>query len=83
MQPEYAKLSDEDTKQLVREELRDLLGVSGTPDFEVVARGKMQHLPNWHRQDDLTFLREDGGHGRKILPDRELPGKACRYSKRH
>lgn len=47
MQPEYFQLSDEDTKQLVREELRDLLGVTGTPDFEVVARYP-RSMPQYH-----------------------------------
>ena len=47
MQPEYFQLSDDETKQLVREELRDLLGVTGTPEVEVVARypGSM---PQYH-----------------------------------
>jgi protoporphyrinogen/coproporphyrinogen III oxidase len=47
MQPEFARLSDEETKQLVREELQDLLGVSGTPDFEVVAR-YTRSMPQYH-----------------------------------
>lgn len=47
MQPEYFQLSDDDTKQLVREELRDLLGVTGTPDFEVVARYP-RSMPQYH-----------------------------------
>ena len=47
MQPEYFGLSDEETKQLVRDELRDLLGVTGTPDFEVVARYP-RSMPQYH-----------------------------------
>ncbi len=47
MQPEYFGLSDEDTKQLVREELREILGVTGTPDFEVVARYP-RSMPQYH-----------------------------------
>lgn len=47
LQPEYFGISDEDTKQLVREELRDLLGVRGTPDFEVVARYP-RSMPQYH-----------------------------------
>ncbi|MDB5339048.1 MAG: hemY [Planctomycetaceae bacterium] len=47
MQPEYFGISDEETKQLVREELRDLLGVTGTPDFEVVARYP-RSMPQYH-----------------------------------
>ncbi len=47
MQPEYFGISDEETKQLVRDELRDLLGVTGTPDFEVVARYP-RSMPQYH-----------------------------------
>lgn len=47
MQPEYFQISDDETKQLVREELRDLLGVTGTPDFEVVARYP-RTMPQYH-----------------------------------
>ena len=47
MQPEYFGLSDADTKQLVREELRDLLGVTGTPDLEVIARYP-RSMPQYH-----------------------------------
>ena len=47
MQPELFQLSDDDTRQLVREELRDLLGVTGTPDFEVVARYP-RSMPQYH-----------------------------------
>jgi oxygen-dependent protoporphyrinogen oxidase len=47
MQPELFELSDEETKRLVREELRDLLGVGGEPDFEVVARYP-RSMPQYH-----------------------------------
>lgn len=47
MQPEYFGISDAETKQLVREELRDVLGVTGTPDFEVVARYP-RSMPQYH-----------------------------------
>lgn len=63
MQPEYFQLSDDDTKQLVREELRDLLGVSGTPDFEVVARYP-RSMPQYHV-----------GHMQRVARIRELGSK--------
>lgn len=63
MQPEYTQLSDNDTKQLVREELRDLLGVSGTPDFEVVARYS-RSMPQYHV-----------GHIARVARIRELGAK--------
>ena len=47
MQPELFDLSDDATRQLVREELHDTLGVTGTPDFEVVARYP-QAMPQYH-----------------------------------
>jgi oxygen-dependent protoporphyrinogen oxidase len=63
MQPEYFQLSDDDTKQLVREELRDLLGVTGTPDFEVVARYP-RSMPQYHV-----------GHIQRVARIRELGAK--------
>lgn len=61
MQPELFQLSDEDTKQVVREELHDLLGVSGTPDFEVVARYP-RSMPQYHvgHVDRVARIRELG-----------------------
>jgi len=47
MQPELFQLSDNDVKQLVREELRDVLGVGGEPDFEIVARYP-RSMPQYH-----------------------------------
>ena len=47
MQPELFQLSDAETKQLVREELRDLLGVTAEPDFEVLARYP-RSMPQYH-----------------------------------
>lgn len=63
MQPEYFQLSDDDTKQLVREELRDLLGVTGAPDFEVVARYP-RSMPQYHV-----------GHIQRVARIRELGAK--------
>ena len=36
-------------------------------DFEIVARLQIKPLTDRSRKDDLTLLREDGGHGGKIL----------------
>lgn len=47
MQPELFRLSDEETKKLVREELHDILGVQGSPDFEIVARYP-RSMPQYH-----------------------------------
>ena len=63
MQPEYFGISDEETKQLVREELRELLGVTGTPDFEVVARYP-RSMPQYHV-----------GHLARVGLIRELAGR--------
>ncbi len=63
MQPEYFQLSDDETKQLVREELRDLLGVTGTPDLEVVARYP-RSMPQYHV-----------GHIQRVARIRELAAK--------
>lgn len=63
MQPQYFNLSDDDTKQLVREELRDLLGVTGAPDLEVVARYP-RSMPQYHV-----------GHIQRVARIRELGAK--------
>lgn len=63
MQPEYAQLSEEDTKRLVREELRDVLGVTGTPDFEIIAR-YTRSMPQYHV-----------GHIERVARIRELGSK--------
>jgi len=47
MQPELMKLTDDEIKALVRGELRDLLGVGGKPDFEIVARWT-RSMPQYH-----------------------------------
>lgn len=47
MQPELMDLSDEEIKAVVREELRELLGVGGSPDFEVVTRYP-RAMPQYH-----------------------------------
>ncbi|MDB5386529.1 MAG: hemY [Planctomycetaceae bacterium] len=61
MQPELFLLSDDETKQLVREELRDLLGVGGVPDFEVIARYP-RSMPQYHvgHIDRVARIRELG-----------------------
>lgn len=46
-QPELLRHSDEEIVQLVREELRDILGVSGDPDFTHVARWN-DSMPQYH-----------------------------------
>lgn len=47
MQPELADLDDEDTIQLVREELAATLGVRGRPDFTLVVRYP-KAMPQFH-----------------------------------
>ena len=47
MQPGLYKLSDEEIQRLVQDELRDLLGVEGTPDFTVIARYP-RSMPQYH-----------------------------------
>lgn len=47
MQPELCGLGDDDLHALVREELAELLGVSGTPDFEVITR-YTRAMPQYH-----------------------------------
>jgi len=47
MQPEIFALSDEAILKTVRHELRDLLGVDGTPDFEVLTRYP-EAMPQYH-----------------------------------
>ena len=47
MQPEEYSRSDEEILRTVREELADLLGVGGTPDFETVARYPSA-MPQYH-----------------------------------
>ncbi len=47
MQPELLDQSDEAIQSLVREELGEILGVRGTPDFAVVARWN-RSMPQYH-----------------------------------
>lgn len=47
LQPELARLSDEETVALVREELRELLGVRGAPEVCLVARHE-RAMPQYH-----------------------------------
>jgi len=47
MQPELLQHSDEELKQIVQDELADLLGVSGTPHFSLVARYE-RAMPQYH-----------------------------------
>jgi protoporphyrinogen/coproporphyrinogen III oxidase len=47
LQPEKLELSEAQLLQLVREELRELLGVRGQPDFEVLARYE-RAMPQYH-----------------------------------
>jgi protoporphyrinogen/coproporphyrinogen III oxidase len=47
MQPELLDRSDEEIIQLVREELRELLGVTGEPDFVRIARWN-RAMPQYH-----------------------------------
>jgi oxygen-dependent protoporphyrinogen oxidase len=47
MQPELCNLDDEQLKQLVREELADMLGVSGEEDFSLIARYN-RAMPQYH-----------------------------------
>lgn len=47
MQPELFNISDDEIHNTVREELRDLLGVGGTPDFEVLTRYP-RAMPQYH-----------------------------------
>ncbi len=47
MQPEELERSDEDIVQLVREELAELLGVRGVPDFVEIARWN-RAMPQYH-----------------------------------
>lgn len=73
MQPELYNLTDEETKQLVREELHDLLGVGGVPDFEVVARYP-RSMPQYHvgHLDRVARIRELG----QVHPGIFLAGSA-------
>ncbi|MCA9068618.1 MAG: protoporphyrinogen oxidase, partial [Planctomycetaceae bacterium] len=47
MQPEELDRSDEEIIELVRKELQELLGVTGTPDFVHVARWN-RAMPQYH-----------------------------------
>jgi oxygen-dependent protoporphyrinogen oxidase len=47
MQPELLELNDDELRHVVREELRELLGVGGEPDFEVVTRYS-RAMPQYH-----------------------------------
>lgn len=47
LQPELFALDDAEILRLVREELREILGVGGEPDFEVVAR-YARGMPQYH-----------------------------------
>jgi oxygen-dependent protoporphyrinogen oxidase len=47
MQPEMFELSDDEILQTVRDELRELLGVEGEPDFAIVARYP-RAMPQYH-----------------------------------
>lgn len=73
MQPELFELSDDATRQLVREELEDTLGVTGTPDFEVVARYP-RAMPQYHvgHSDRVRRIRELGAQ----FPGLVLAGSA-------
>jgi oxygen-dependent protoporphyrinogen oxidase len=47
MQPELMQLSDDEIKRLVQSELEEILGVTGKPDFTIVARW-MRSMPQYH-----------------------------------
>jgi oxygen-dependent protoporphyrinogen oxidase len=47
MQPEQLQKSDEQLVEMVREELRDIFGVEGTPDLTLVCR-YTQAMPQYH-----------------------------------
>lgn len=47
MHPEMMAHTDDELRRIVREELRDILGVAGTPDFEHVARYD-RAMPQYH-----------------------------------
>jgi len=75
MQPELCDLSDDEITKLVREELEDILGVTGEPDFQIIARYE-KAMPQYHV-----------GHLEKVerieqrvslLPGLELAGNAYR-----
>lgn len=73
MQPELLKLSDAEICELVREELRDLLGVNGAPDFEVVARWN-RSMPQYHLGHPARVRRITDRM--KLLPGLLLAGNA-------
>ena len=60
MQPELARLPDAEIQQLVREELRDILGVRGEPEVVQVARW-MDSMPQYTvgHVDRVAALRRD------------------------
>jgi oxygen-dependent protoporphyrinogen oxidase len=47
MQPELFDLSDDEIYKLVREELHDILGITGEPDFQMIARYE-KAMPQYH-----------------------------------
>jgi oxygen-dependent protoporphyrinogen oxidase len=47
MQPELLEQSDEEILRMVRDELNDILGVGGDPDFSVVVRYQ-NAMPQYH-----------------------------------
>ena len=75
MQPELLELTDEEIVQLVREELRELLGVAGEPDFVRVARWN-RAMPQYHlgHLDRIEKIEERV----KNWPGLELAGNAYR-----
>ncbi len=46
-QPEFAELPDDQLRQLVREELAELLGIRGEPQLSLIARWK-KSMPQYH-----------------------------------
>lgn len=73
MQPELCALPDADISRIVRHELQELLGVSGGPDFEVIARYP-RSMPQYHvgHLDRVARIRAATAD----IPGLELAGNA-------
>ena len=75
MQPELLELNDEEICRTVSDELSEILGVSGEPDFMEVVRWNrampQYHLGHVQRVDRIFELTE-------LLPGIELAGNAYR-----
>ena len=75
MQPELCELSDDEIYKLVHEELEDILGVTGEPDFQIIARYE-KAMPQYHvgHLEKVERIEKQVS----LLPGLELAGNAYR-----